>query len=106
MEIKKFKIESMDDVAMFFIHLVFDDRIDLNLDTPMEDYVDREGNPTFSKEDAAYYQELMDKCREVVEEYGKDIYVLTMRVLGLKYYCSKGCDNLLRFYDKGISCDD
>jgi len=98
---KNFEIKTSVDVARLMCYLILDLGIDINPDDPIADYRSRDTNePTFSADDAAYYQELIDKSREVTEKEGTNIYDICMRVLGLFHYCDKN-PTMTFMYDNG-----
>lgn len=81
MEIKSIKIESIQDVKSFFqiLHQVY--QLQFHPDDSFEDYVSIEtGAATFSKVEAKYLNELMNKCFEVCEEAHEDIYLVGLSI--------------------------
>lgn len=81
-------IKTPADVARFFFWLVFEVGVDFNPDDSFFDYENyKTKQPTFSEENAIYYDCLMVLCHEVCVEYDRDIYQMAARVLGLYHYC-------------------
>lgn len=84
MERKEFKINNTEDVARFFFWIVFDARINFHPDDSFTDYISYEtGEATFSREDALYYDTVMEKCFNVCKESGVDIYDISIEVFDL-----------------------
>lgn len=82
-------IKTPHDVAVFFMHLVFEKSIDLNPDTNFHDYVDAKGNPSFTAPQADQYEDDMNKSFDVCDEYDVDIHKIAAKVLSLYHYCDK-----------------
>ena len=74
---KESRIATIDDVKVFFRHLVDELRVEFHPDDRFEDYVSRENyKNTFSLEECAIYNRLMDESFEVCEKMGVDIYTI------------------------------
>ncbi len=87
---KRFLIILPEDVAKFFFWLVFERRIDIHPDDTVSQYVNiQTKEPTFSFDEALYYDKVRESCFDVCEKHNVDIYGIAMRVLNLFYYCDK-----------------
>ena len=87
---EKFEINIPEDVTRFFFWLVFTKRINFHPDDPFKNYVDlKTKEATFSEEEAAYYDGVMEKCLDVCAHYGKDVYEIAAEVLELFIYCDR-----------------
>ena len=76
------KIATVDDVKEFFHYLVFERRVEFHPDDRFEDYVSRENyQNTFSPEECAVYNRLMDESFDVCEKNGVDIYAMGLDFL-------------------------
>lgn len=79
---KESRIATIDDVKVFFGHLVDERGVEFHPDDRFEDYVSRENyENTFSPEECAIYNRLMDESFEVCEENGVDIYAVGLDFL-------------------------
>ena len=96
------EIKTPQDVARFFIHLVFDRKINLHPDDSFYDYVDADGNPSFTDKQADQYEDDMNKSFDVCEENGVDIYKIASKVMALYLYCDKSLA-FAKLYEK--SCE-
>lgn len=68
-------IQTVKDVETFFHHIVFERKVNFHPDDMFEDYVSCEGGiNTFTLEDCAVYNRLMDESFGVCEKEGVDIY--------------------------------
>ena len=69
-------INTMADVRSFFFYLMEETRIGASFhpDTPMPDYTDRHGNPVFGREGCEAMQTKIERCFDVCEQSGHDIY--------------------------------
>jgi len=75
-------IKTVDDVRAFFSHLVTVDRLNFHPDGDFTAYVSVEtGNPSFTEQQAAHYNTLMDTAFTVCETERDDIYALGMEQL-------------------------
>ena len=93
-DIKTFDINSVHDVAKFFLWVIFEKRVNFHPDDSFNDYISGDnGMPLFSEEEYWYYDSLMKRCFEVCEREGRDIYRIGMIVFGLEWYC-QGNDEL------------
>ena len=76
------KITTVGDVKEFFRHLVNDRKVNFHPDDRFEDYVSCEdGSKTFTQEECAAYNHLMDECFEVCEKNGVDIYAIGLDLM-------------------------
>lgn len=74
-------ITTIEDVKNFAKQLI-GEGISINPDDDFNDYVNFATNsPSYNKEDAAFRNKLMEKCYEVCENEGIDIYEIMMREL-------------------------
>ena len=96
------EIKTPHDVAMFFIHIVFEKNAHLDPDTDFHEYVDANGNPSFTDKQADQYEDDMNKSFDVCDEYGVDVYEIASKVMSLYLYCDKQFD-LAKLYAK--CCD-
>ena len=71
------KIATIDDVKEFFHHLVSERNLNFHPDDRFEDYVSSDdGEASFSQEECAVYNRLMDESFDVCEKNGVDIYAI------------------------------
>lgn len=81
-------ITSVADVEVFFDHLLYDRSVNFHPDTPFKDYICRATRePSFSSEEVALYDRLMDESFTVCERDGADIYEI-------------GCDKLFATFEQ------
>ena len=74
------KIQTLDDVKAFAKQLIAEG-LNFHPDDDFNDYVNLENNlPLYSNEEASIRNELMNKCFEVCELEGIDIYDLMLEV--------------------------
>lgn len=75
-------IKSVKDVETFFHHIVFERKVNFHPDNMFEDYVSCEGGiNTFTLDECAIYNRLMDGCFAVCEKEGVDIYGIGLEEL-------------------------
>lgn len=75
-------IKSVKDVETFFHHIVFERKVNFHPDDLFEDYVSCEGGiNTFTLEECAIYNRLMDESFKVCENEGIDIYSIGLTEL-------------------------
>lgn len=75
-------INSVDDVAFFFHHLVADRKVNFHPDDPFDYYISHSnGEPTFTPEECKHYDQLMAEAFSVCENDNVDIYELCMKEL-------------------------
>lgn len=75
-------ISTVKDVKTFFHHIVFERKVNFHPDDMFEDYVSCEGGiNTFTLEECAIYNRLMDECFKVCEKEGVDIYSIGLNEL-------------------------
>ena len=82
-------ITTVKDVETFFHHIVFERKVNFNPDDMFEDYVSCEGGiNTFTIEECAIYNRLMDENFAVCKKEGVDIYEIGLvelqTALGIK----------------------
>ena len=82
-------ILSVKDVEAFFHHIVFERKVNFHPDDMFEDYVSCEGGiNTFTLEECAIYNCLMDECFAVCKSEDVDIYEIGLdelqTALGIK----------------------
>ena len=69
------QIKTVKDVEAFFHHIVFERKVNFHPDDMFENYVSCEGGiNTFTFEECAIYNRLMDECFDVCEKGDVDIY--------------------------------
>jgi hypothetical protein len=74
------EIKSIEDVKTFFRQLLAED-LNFHPDTPFEDYINGETRQdTYTPEEAALRNELLNQCFDVCEREGDDIYELCMEI--------------------------
>ena len=74
------EIKSVEDVKKFFRQLLAED-LNFHPDTPFEDYINGETKvDTYTKEEAALRNELLDQSFDVCEKSGEDIYEMCMEI--------------------------
>lgn len=84
-------IQNIDQVKAFASYLVNDLSVNFHPDNDFTEYVCYEtGERTFSDEEAAIGNRLMDECFEVCEKGGVDIYELLLPIL-LNYISNGDC---------------
>ena len=75
-------INTVKDVEAFFHHIVFERKVNFHPDDMFEDYVSREGGlNTFTVEECAIYNRLMDESFSICEKSGVDIYEIGLNEL-------------------------
>lgn len=75
-------ITSVADVETFFHHIVFERKVNFHPDDLFEDYVSCEGGiNTFTIEECAIYNRLMDECFNVCKKEEVDIYSIGLTEL-------------------------
>ncbi len=75
------RITSVNDVKDFFHHLVNERKVNFHPDDRFEDYVPEDGVPSFSQEECAIYNHLMDESFDVCEKNGADIYAIGLGLM-------------------------
>ena len=79
---KENHILSTKDVETFFHHLVYERKVNFHPDDMFEDYVSCEGGiNTFTIDECAIYNRLMDECFRVCDNEGVDIYSIGLKEL-------------------------
>ena len=72
-------INSVIDVEVFFHHLIDERKVNFHPDDDFANYVSlKDHTPTFSDEEVAIYNRLMDESFEVCEKASVDIYGIGM----------------------------
>ena len=75
-------IMTVKDVETFFHHIVFERKVNFHPDDMFEDYVSCEGGiNTFTIEECAIYNRLMDESFAVYKNEGVDIYEIGLEEL-------------------------
>ena len=75
-------INTVKDVETFFHHLVLERKVNVHPDDMFEDYVSCEGGiNTFTAEECAIYNRLMDESFSICEKSGVDIYAIGLNKL-------------------------
>lgn len=74
-------IKTVKDVEVFFQHILFERKIYFHPDDMFENYVNCEGGiNTFTFEECAIYNRLMDECFVVCEKGNVDIYKIGIEI--------------------------
>ena len=72
-------ILSVDDVKLFFHHLIDERKVNFHPDDDFANYISlKDQTPTFSNEEVAIYNRLMDESFEVCKKASVDIYGIGM----------------------------
>ena len=75
-------INTVKDVEAFFHNIVFERKVNFHPDDMFEDYVSCEGGlNTFTVEECAIYNRLMDESFSICEKSGVDIYEIGLNEL-------------------------
>lgn len=75
-------IKSVKDVETFFHHIVYERKVNFHPDDMFEDYISCEsGVNTFTNEECAIYNRLMDESFKICEKERLDIYEIGMKEL-------------------------
>ena len=75
-------IRSVKDVKTFFYHIVYERNVNFHPDDMFEDYVSCESEiNSFTLEECAVYNRLMDECFDICEKNGTDIYTIGLNEL-------------------------
>ena len=75
-------IKTVKDVETFFHHIVFERKVNFHPDDMFEDYISCEsGVNTFTNEECAIYNRLMDESFKICEKERIDIYEIGMKEL-------------------------
>jgi hypothetical protein len=76
------KINTVDDVKVFFQYLVNNRSLNFNPDEDFSSYISLEtGKPSFSTSEIKQYNSMMNDAFEVCQEAGVDIYDLSISCL-------------------------
>lgn len=79
-KIMNLKINTIEDVRTFFGEII-NERVNIHPDDDFKSIINiKTGSSTFTEEEAELHNKLMDKCFEVCEQSGVDIYNLAMEV--------------------------
>ena len=79
-------ILSVDDVRMFFHHLVEERKVNFHPDDDFANYVSlKDHTPTFSDEEVVIYNRLMDESFDVCDKSNTDIYEIGIKFLTPSY---------------------
>ena len=79
-------ILSVDDVRIFFHHLVEERKVNFHPDDDFADYVSlKDHTPTFSDEEVGVYNRLMDESFDVCDKSNTDIYEIGIKFLMPSY---------------------
>lgn len=75
-------IKSVEDVNTFFHHIVSERKVNFHPDDMFEDYVSCEGGiNTFTLDECAVYNRLMDESFDICKKEGVDIYSIGLEEL-------------------------
>ncbi|RNI32243.1 hypothetical protein EFA69_02640 [Rufibacter immobilis] len=78
---ERFTIYSKEDIAAFFIFLTNELEVNFHPDDSFFDYVNiHTGEPTFTGEDAAKYDNIMQDCFDWCEANDEDIYLIALEL--------------------------
>jgi hypothetical protein len=78
-------ISTIFDVASFFRHLIEVESLNFHPDEAFENYINIEtGLPSYTPEEAELRNRMMEKCFEVCEQVGADIYGIGAEILMAK----------------------
>lgn len=78
----KSHIKSVKDVETFFHHIVSERKVNFHPDDMFEDYVSCEGGiNTFTLDECAVYNRLMDESFDICKKEGVDIYSIGLEEL-------------------------
>lgn len=76
------QINTVADIENWFTHLIDTEKLNLHPDTPFEDYVHiKTNNRIYSKEQATQLNDRMQRCFEVAESAGTDVYEIGVPIL-------------------------
>ena len=75
------EIKSIENVELFFEHLVQRERLNFHPDSPFSDYTDEEGNIFYSAKEILLRDDLMNEAFDVCDSVGIDIYVVGQVIL-------------------------
>ena len=68
------EIKTIEDVKVYFEQLI-NEGVNFHPDTPFEDYINFEtGKDSFTEKQTEKYNSLLDKCFDICENQGIDIY--------------------------------
>ena len=100
-EIKGYRvISSPEDVAQFFMYLVFDRGCMIDPDDDFEDYINtNDMENVFSGEEIKVYNDMMEISWNICKINNVDIYEIYMRVCALWYACNN-LNDLRDLYDE------
>lgn len=71
-------IETLAGVRTFFDWIMGDLHVSMSPEIPFEDYVDREGNSSFTETEYLRLNELLNQCWRVCRIAGVDIYTIAL----------------------------
>lgn len=79
-------ISTVEDVEMFFDHIVKERKINFHPDNNFEDYVCIETHePSFTPDECKLYNRLMEDCFCICDQTNVDIYEIGIKALGLDW---------------------
>ena len=79
-------INTVEEIEDFFHHIVCTLKVNFHPDDRFEDYIKMDTHePSFSTEECALYNRLMEEAFDVCEREGKDIYEIGMNELSPSY---------------------
>jgi hypothetical protein len=82
----KENISTVADVCAFFKHLVEVESLNFHPDERFENYIHIDtGLPSYSKEEAERRNRMMERCFEVCEEAGEEIYSIGLEIMMSKF---------------------
>ena len=75
-------LQTIQDVHLFFEHIVFDLGINFHIDTPFSDYFNYSDNKAMmSKSEAIRYEVMMSKAIDICNANGVDEYEIALDIL-------------------------
>lgn len=78
-------ISNTEDVKSFFTSLIVEDRLNFHPDDDFLNYINLDSNlPSYSPEEAIRLNGLLDRCFEICEKEGIDIYSMSMGIFLIK----------------------
>ena len=81
-------IESINDVKMFFYHLVHERKLNFHPDDDFADYISYDSNtPSFTPEEVSIYNKLMEESFDACKKANEDIYNMGFKELSKGIIC-------------------
>lgn len=84
------EINTIEDVKLFAFQLVNEEDLNFHPDDDFADYINLEtGESVYSEEEVQFLNHQMEKCFDISEEFGADIY----KLMGQPLYVKLGLGN-------------